>query len=30
MDNIVLYCKSYKNDVNRLKVLLDSVIKSNY
>tara|TARA_R100000700_G_C3173821_1_gene148385 strand:- start:1235 stop:2065 length:831 start_codon:yes stop_codon:yes gene_type:complete len=29
MDKIVLYCKSYRNDVHRLKVLLDSVIKYN-
>jgi hypothetical protein len=29
MDNIVLYCKSYRNDVDRVKLLLDSINKYN-
>lgn len=30
MNNIVLYCKSFNRDVNRAKVLLDSVREYNY
>ena len=29
MENIVIYCKSYKNDVDRVKFLLDSINKYN-
>ena len=25
MDKLVLYCKSYSNDVDRVKILLDSI-----
>ena len=29
MENIVLYCKSYHRDVQRVKILLDSIEKYN-